>query len=436
MNAAPRDAAVKIVRRLRDAGHIAYFAGGCVRDELLGLSPKDYDVATDARPDAVSAIFKGTREVGKAFGVMLVRLAGVTVEVSTFRREGPYSDRRRPDEVTFCDARTDASRRDFTINALFIDPLAGGPGSGGEVIDFVGGREDLRRRVLKAVGDPDKRLSEDHLRALRAVRFAARLGFEIDPATAEAVRRHARELIGVSRERVGDEVRLMLRGRNRARAARLVHALGLEGPVLDPDSRVEQRGPAVFAASVTEALPETSDFPSALAGWEIDRKDRTAGDGSAVHIDAIDAESTRAPARLRRALCLSNEEREQLAAALAQLVFLERDWIAATVARRKRAFSAAGFLAGMSLLRARDPRAAAAVAADLDVLAAMPGGLSPERLLSGDDLIAAGFRAGPSFGMWLERAYDEQLEGRLSTKEAALGRIREWAASSGHDRNQ
>ena len=216
-----RGTAASIVRRLREAGHVAYFAGGCVRDELLGLDPVDYDVATDARPDAIQAMFRKTAAVGASFGVVLVKEAGGVVEVATFRSDGPYSDSRRPDRVEFADAAHDAQRRDFTINALFLDPLAAEDSASihGHVIDHVGGMADLRARVIRAVGDPERRLAEDHLRALRAVRFAARFGFAIEQGTASAIREHASDLEGVSRERVGDELRRMFLAETRAEAA-------------------------------------------------------------------------------------------------------------------------------------------------------------------------------------------------------------------------
>ena len=181
-----RQAATWIVRTLHDAGHIAYFAGGCVRDGLLGLHPTDFDIATDAPPQRVQGLFKRTAEVGAAFGVVLVHVTpeemgapggrrdAVSVEVATFRSDGPYTDARRPDVVHFSDPQSDARRRDFTINALFLDPLqpadeatrsVGAPDLQGRVIDYVGGVADLKGRVLRAVGDPEKRLAEDHLRA-------------------------------------------------------------------------------------------------------------------------------------------------------------------------------------------------------------------------------------------------------------------------------
>ncbi len=221
-----RAAAVKVIEVLQEAGHCAYFAGGCVRDRLLGIEPKDYDVATDASPQQVRAIFNRTVAVGEHFGVILVQLKGEKIEVATFRAEGKYSDHRRPDVVEFTDAQADAQRRDFTINGMFEDPIAD------EVIDFVGGQADLANKVIRAIGKPGDRLAEDHLRALRAVRFSARFGFEIEPLTAEAIREHAGDLLGVSRERIGHELRAMFREESAYEAVKLLSELELDGPAL------------------------------------------------------------------------------------------------------------------------------------------------------------------------------------------------------------
>src|SRR5688572_30028855 len=199
-----RQDALAVVQRLRGAGHVAYFAGGCVRDLLLGLEPKDYDVATDAPPDRVRELFKRTQAVGQAFGVILVRVGRSQVEVATFRAEGKYLDGRRPSEVRFTTAEEDAKRRDFTINGLFLDPVTD------EVIDYVGGQEDLKNNVLRAIGDPRVRFEEDYLRLLRAVRFVARFNMNLDPETAKAIRAGAANLKAISPERVADELRLML----------------------------------------------------------------------------------------------------------------------------------------------------------------------------------------------------------------------------------
>src|SRR4051812_24847477 len=207
-----RDDALAVVRRLREAGHVAYFAGGCVRDELLGLHPKDYDAATDAPPPRVRELFQNTQAVGAAFGVILVHHRRSVIEVATFRADLEYRDGRRPEGVRFTTAEEDARRRDFTINGLFLDPVEA------RVIDFVGGREDLKGRLLRAIGNPDDRFAEDHLRLLRAIRFAARFDLRVEHATDEAIARHAPHLVRISPERVADELRLMLTATTRARA--------------------------------------------------------------------------------------------------------------------------------------------------------------------------------------------------------------------------
>src|SRR5450432_366129 len=197
-----------VIARLRAAGHQAYLVGGCVRDLLLGLQPKDYDVATDARPDRIMDLFPGSGSVGAHFGVVLVRDAFHQVEVATFRSDHAYEDGRHPEFVRFeSDPRQDALRRDFTINGLMMDPVSG------EVLNFAGGRIDLERRVVRAIGDPDTRFGEDHLRLLRAVRFAARLGFEIAPETWESIQRNHALILKVASERVRDElVRILTEG--------------------------------------------------------------------------------------------------------------------------------------------------------------------------------------------------------------------------------
>src|ERR1700733_305853 len=216
-----------IVLGLRSAGHQAYLVGGCVRDLLLGCPPKDFDIATDARPDRVSELFERTEQVGAHFGVVLVREGASQVEVATFRSDSSYSDGRRPDRVRFeAGPREDALRRDFTINALLLDPETG------EVLDFTGGREDLRRRTIRAIGDPEQRFEEDHLRLLRAVRFAARLGFEIEPATMAALQRLHGLIVKVSAERIRDELARILTEGGARRGFELLDETGLLGDIL------------------------------------------------------------------------------------------------------------------------------------------------------------------------------------------------------------
>src|SRR5687768_16980392 len=220
-----RDDALAVVRRLREAGHVAYFAGGCVRDQLMGREPKDYDVATDAPPARVRELFTKTDAVGAAFGVILVRQRRSMIEVATFRTDGSYADGRRPTEVTFSTAEEDAKRRDFTINGLFFDPVEN------KVIDYVGGQQDLKNNVLRAIGRPDDRFAEDHLRLLRAIRFAARFNLTIEPATDEAIARHAPHLARISPERIAEELRLMLTPPTRVRAWVLLQRYALDAVV-------------------------------------------------------------------------------------------------------------------------------------------------------------------------------------------------------------
>ncbi|MEI7436365.1 MAG: CCA tRNA nucleotidyltransferase, partial [bacterium] len=220
-------AAVALSDRLRAAGHTVLLAGGCVRDLLLGRTPKDYDVATSATPDQVLALFPGANAVGKSFGVVIVADGGVACEVATFRRDLAYVDGRRPEGVVFSDPPTDAQRRDFTVNALFLDPVSG------EVLDYVGGLADLSAGIVRAVGDPAQRFAEDHLRLLRAARFAATLGFEIEPATAAAIRATAPQLARISIERVREELsRTLLEAQNPGAALELLDDLGLLGVIL------------------------------------------------------------------------------------------------------------------------------------------------------------------------------------------------------------
>lgn len=401
-SAKARAAAAAIVRTLRDAGHKALFAGGSVRDELIGLEPTDYDIATDARPDAIQAMFKRTAAVGVAFGVVLVKVDGITIEVATFRSDGPYSDSRRPDEVHFADAESDAKRRDFTINALFLDPLASAdaPSIRGHVIDFVNGLADLEDETVRAVGDPDHRLAEDHLRALRAVRFAARLGFTIDPATEDAIKRHAVELRGVSRERIGDEIRRMMTHPSRAKAAAKLQALGLDVPIFNENAL--NQDPATL-----QALGPEAPLGTALAAWAIDRGLELGNEAPWI-------------TRWRAALCLSNTETEDFKSTIRGLTRLEQSWTKLSDAKRKRMAGNPLFDQFMTLLEIRNIDFAVEVRETVGVLRTSGPGLTPEPLLTGDDLVAAGFKPGPRFKQILDGVYDAQLEGRVADRDEAM----------------
>lgn len=401
---AARSVATEIVRTLADAGHVAYFAGGCVRDDLLGLDPTDYDVATDATPDRVQELFGRTSAVGAHFGVVLVhdeRLPrGESVEVATFRSDGNYSDNRRPDEVTFSSPEEDAARRDFTINALFSDPLKQGSVEE-QVIDFVGGVADLRDGVVRAVGIAEDRLREDHLRALRAVRFAGRLGFRIDEDTAQAIRAHARMLEGVSRERVGEEMRKIMGDTYRSVAVWQLQYLGLDEPVFgDAKERALPR--------TLGRLPDDADLATCLAAVALDR--------GLIELTQV------APlvADWRERLCLSNAERDRLKDVLEGLALIEREWEDMSIAKRKRAASSSWFTEALRLVSTRDLERFVRTRLEVEVLVDTFGGLAPEPLISGDDLVKQGFQPGPSFGDVLERVYDAQLEGQVAHREQAL----------------
>lgn len=222
-----RDTAIKIVKRLQDAGYQAYFAGGCVRDQLLGITPKDYDVTTDARPNQIEELFEKTLEVGKAFGVVMVIEDGIQFEIATFRAEHGYSDGRRPDVVTFSNTpQEDVIRRDFTINGLLYDPIAD------KILDFVGGEEDLRKGIVRAIGDPNKRFDEDHLRMLRAIRFAAKFDFYLEDETFRAIGHNSWKLHRISQERIRDELVKILISPKPVWAIGMIYSTGLINNVM------------------------------------------------------------------------------------------------------------------------------------------------------------------------------------------------------------
>ena len=415
-----REDAVAVVRRLRDAGHVAYFAGGCVRDELLGLTPTDYDVATDAHPDVVRKTFgkRETQAVGAAFGVILVRSGRSSVEVATFRNDLDYHDGRRPSGVVFTSAKEDAKRRDFTINGLFRDPLVEAGDDG--VIDHVGGRRDLEAKVLRAIGNPAKRFEEDYLRLLRAARFAARFGFAIEPATWDAVVSFAGRIGKVTPERVGDELRKMLTHPTRGEVWRLLWTSGLLGECLRdlperPSTEVpERRQVMTHVAGVAGPI----NVALALAATAVEVR-RSAG----VSLRRIfePAEVRKVSAALRRGLRISNDESAAVEGAMDLWTLLQD--VPPTVALMKRflarphANSARVLLAALAFEPAWRERVEW-LGGRLATLS--EGEVAPPPLVTGDDLIAAGLSPSPVFKRVLDAAYDEQLEGRLTSAAAAL----------------
>ena len=407
--AASREFAAEVVARLREAGHETYWAGGCVRDELLARTPADYDVATAAPPEIVRNVFgrRRTLAIGAAFGVITVlgpKAAG-QVEVATFRTDAAYTDGRHPAGVTFCSARDDAQRRDFTINGLFLDPLTG------DVHDFVGGRTDLAAGVVRAIGVPAQRFGEDHLRMLRAIRFTAFFDFVLDGETRAAIERMAHLVAGVSPERIAAELRAMVERIGRERALVLLAETGLAGEVLPElaPARGEAEHRWSRAAAVVGALDEPV-LPQALAVLVAD-------------LDATTA--SRIASRLR----LSNHEAKAIAwlhAAVGEIGpatdLAVRPWSAI---QPWVADSRAPLLADLLRARAAHGLGDAATAAWFTAQLARPRAeIDPPPLLTGDDLLAAGVPAGRGIGEALARCRKLQLDGTITTKEEALAAAR------------
>lgn len=388
-----REAATNVARKLSDAGYTAYFAGGCVRDKLMGNEPLDYDIATNARPEQVCELFERTQLVGEAFGVVLVSTLGYQFEVATFRTDGVYSDGRHPQSVTYSDAEHDAQRRDFTINGLFEDPLTG------KVIDYVNGQRDLSAKHLKAIGDPQERFLEDRLRMLRAVRFAARFGFTIDEQTAEAIRAAASDISGVSRERIGQELKRMLSHPNRGVAVWELQYLGLDATVLGEEN-------LTVAPTRVGRLPDNAPYPTALAAWLLDRGESSQ---ASHHVTSRNWGAK---------LMLSNSDQQDFTRCLSTYQMLITDWPKAGVAAQKRHASTDVFTQALMILQTVEPETFVDIRQRVDFLA--QSGLSPDPFISGDDLMALGMTPGPDFKTVLESVYDSQLEGNISDKKTAL----------------
>jgi poly(A) polymerase len=398
--------AIEVVKKLRDAGYAAYWAGGCVRDRLLGRLPADYDVASDATPPEIRQLFgrRRTFAVGAAFGVINVlgpRGAG-QIEVATFRRDDSYTNGRRPDSVTFSTAQEDASRRDFTINGLFYDPLAD------EVIDYVGGRDDLENCVIRAIGNPDERFTEDKLRLLRAVRFAATFEFALEAKTFDAVCRMAAQISVVSSERIAEEMRRLLVDPNRARGIQLLVETGLADAILPeivPHSQAD-RERLDLSLDVMDRLEEPS-FPLTMAALL---------QGRVGPADAI---------RLGERLRFSNKESQRISWLLEHHGALEG-------ARSKRWSATQKLLTadGADDLLDLAEAAARAGAANFDdvawcrsMRARPPEELDPPPLVTGHDLICHGIKPGPKYRMLLDQVRDAQLDEEVRTKEEALGLV-------------
>jgi putative nucleotidyltransferase with HDIG domain len=431
-----QDAAAQIVARLRAAGHHAYFVGGCVRDLLLGREPQDFDVATSALPDQVLTLFEKTFAVGAHFGVVLVCTGEpeITTEVATFRSDGVYSDGRHPDAVRFSNSpEEDVKRRDFTINGMLLDPATN------QVLDFVGGRSDLQAGLIRAIGNPGERFAEDKLRMLRAVRFAARFTFHLEQGTASAIRDLAPAVNQVSRERVRDELTRMLTEGHARNSFEMLDATGLLVQVLPEVEKMKgvaqppQYHPEgdvwVHTLLLLDGLP--AGCPSALA-WAALLHDvgkpstfRVAPDR--IRFDGHVETGVRIAQEICRRLRFPNHETEQILLLIANhMRFADAPRMKQSTL--KRFFRLPHFDQHIALHR-------------LDCLASH-GSLElydfarerfetlpeeqvrPPLLLTGKDLIEAGYHPGPQFTQMLALAEDAQLEGAIHTREQALALVR------------
>src|SRR6185437_5872072 len=448
-NANPKYVAAReIVLALRIAGHQAYFAGGCVRDLLLGLEPKDFDVATSATPDGVQNIFPTTLAVGAHFGVILVCTeAGISTEVATFRHDGAYSDGRRPDTVRFSTvAREDVLRRDFTINGMLLDPVVFEEtgNASAATLDYVGGRDDLAAKILRAIGEPSLRFAEDKLRMLRAVRFAARLDLEIEPRTMAAIRNTAAQIGQVSIERIREELKLMLTEGHARRAFELLDATGLlqqvmpeitrmhgvqQPPQFHPEGDVwthtmlllEKLQPGASATLAWGALLHDVGKPATYrAAKPNDPNDRIRFNG---HVEV----GVRIAEEILGRMRFSNDDTAQIIA-LVKNHMRFGDVLQMRQSTLKRFLRLPRFDEHLALHRLD----CTSCHGDLTLYnfarqqyeTAPAENIQPKLLVTGRDLIAAGYRPGPQFKAMLEAAEDAQLEGHANTQAEALAIVR------------
>jgi tRNA nucleotidyltransferase/poly(A) polymerase len=407
--------ALAIAEKLRAAGFEALWAGGCVRDQLLGLTPKDYDVATNATPNQIRDLFgrRRTLPIGAAFGVVTVlgpRAVG-QIEVATFRADAAYSDGRRPDSVTFTTAEHDAQRRDFTINGLFFDPVEQ------VIVDYVNGQEDLKHGIVRAIGDPDLRIGEDKLRMLRAVRFAATFGFTIEPATRAAIERRAGEITAVSAERIGMEIRRMLIDQNRDVAVRLLLETKLLSQVLpelaavcsaDFDEMLRILG-ALDEPTLPLALAALLSVVAIVPGANVDPSPQVRGKQSVAQI-------------VGRRLRFANKETERAAWLLASRPLLaaapQLPW-----PQLQRILIHDGVQELLALQQAIAGPDDAALAFCRERLAWPSERLNPPPLVDGAELVRHGLKPGPQFSQLLDQIRDAQINGEIQSRAEALALV-------------
>lgn len=427
-----RDAALALARRLTAAGHQALFAGGCVRDRLLGRQPKDYDIATSARPDEVVSLFPGANEVGAHFGVVIAKHHGHHIEIATFRTDGSYKDSRRPESVEFASPQEDAQRRDFTVNGLFEDPETGA------IIDFVDGQADLRAGILRAIGDPAARFSEDALRLLRAVRFSVVLEMKIEPATLAAVAQHAHLLAKISTERIRDEFSKILTAPHRRAGVEMLVETGLMQSIVpeflatigceQPPEWHPEGDVFTHTCIMLEMLPPDAPLDLCLAVLLHDiAKPPCQTFGDRIRFNGHDAMGAEMAEIILRRLRYSND----LIAAVVPMVARHMQFMNVQqmrTAKLKRFMSTPTFPQEMELHRVDCASSNGFtdnyefLQAKAEEFAAEP--LIPSPLVTGRDLIRLGHQPGPDFKEILEAVQTEQLEGRLTERQEALNWVK------------
>ena len=427
LNIKPPDAAIRIIRDLEAAGHRALLAGGCVRDALLGSPPKDWDIATDAAPEAVQDLFEKTVAVGAQFGVVRVRVDDREFEVARFREDGPYGDGRHPDSVRPSDEKGDAKRRDFTINGMFYDV------SNDQLLDYVGGRRDLDAGIIRAVGEPGLRFREDHLRMMRAIRFSARFGFAIEPATASSIEAHAGLIGKISPERIRDELTIILTQANSDIAFAMLDSTGLLGHVLPEVAAM--RG----VAQPPEFHPEGDVWTHVLAMLRIKKRSAspTLAWGILLHDVGKPATFTetdrirfnghdKAGAAMCEDICGRLRMPKTQAARIRELVANHMRFMHVEKMRESRLkrFLREPYFEELLELHRVDCLASHENLRTHEFCARKLGelheeALRPPRLLGGHELMAMGYPAGPGLGEILLAVEDAQLEGRISTGEEA-----------------
>lgn len=426
-----RNSALHLARCLRSSGHAALFAGGCVRDRQLGREPKDYDIATSATPQEVLRLFPGSNEVGAHFGVVIAKHEGVHVEIATFRTDGSYKDGRRPDSVEFSTAEKDAERRDFTINGLFEDPETG------EIIDYVGGLEDLKANVLRAIGDPSARFSEDALRLLRAIRFSTTLGFQIEENTQAAIRNHSDLLAKISPERIRDEFSRIISSPGRRRGVELLVESGMMKHIVpevyaligcdQPPEWHPEGDVYIHTLIMLEMLEPDAPLELCLAVLLHDiakPPTRTVDeDTGRIRFNGHDALGAEMAADILTRLKYPNAVIHSVVPMVARhMQFMNVQKM--RVAKLKRFMAEPTFPMEMELHRV-DCGSSNGFTDNYEFLQAKESEFSvqpliPQRFVTGQDLIAKGMSPGPKFRNLLESIETEQLEGRILDRAGAL----------------